>query len=45
MAVTVALRPEKIRLTTTSGTAGQPGEGDVCDRSYFGSFTVYNLES
>lgn len=45
MAVTVAVRPEKIRLA-----AARPQgdvnlvQGTVRDRSYFGSFTVYNLE-
>jgi putrescine transport system ATP-binding protein len=45
MAVTVAIRPEKIRLTTTrpEGAVNQV-KGTVRDRSYFGSFTVYNLE-
>ena len=45
MAVTVALRPEKIRLTTSKpdGRFNQV-KGTVRDRSYFGSFTVYNLE-
>jgi putrescine transport system ATP-binding protein len=45
MAVSVAVRPEKIRLTTTKpeGEVNQVG-GTVRDRSYFGSFTVYNLE-
>jgi putrescine transport system ATP-binding protein len=45
MAVSVALRPEKIRLRRTK----PPGElnqvhGKIRDRSYFGSFTVYILE-
>jgi putrescine transport system ATP-binding protein len=41
----VAVRPEKIRLTTTRPTeeVNQVG-GTVRDRTYFGSFTVYNLE-
>jgi putrescine transport system ATP-binding protein len=45
MAVTVALRPEKIRLVTTrpEGEVNQV-KGTVRDRSYFGSFTVYNLD-
>jgi putrescine transport system ATP-binding protein len=45
MAVTVAVRPEKIRLSREKppGEANQV-RGTVRDRSYFGSFTVYNLE-
>jgi putrescine transport system ATP-binding protein len=45
MAVTVALRPEKIRLRLQKpeGEVNQV-QGTVRDRSYFGSFTVYNLE-
>jgi putrescine transport system ATP-binding protein len=45
MEVTVALRPEKIRLVTTK-PEGQVNQvkGTVRDRSYFGSFTVYNLD-
>jgi putrescine transport system ATP-binding protein len=45
MAVTVALRPEKIRLVTAKpeGEVNQV-KGTVRDRSYFGSFTVYNLD-
>lgn len=45
MAVTVALRPEKIRLTRER-PAGDVNlvRTTVRDRSYFGSFTVYNLE-
>ncbi len=45
MAVAVALRPEKIRLTRTrpEGEVNHV-QGTVRDRSYFGSFTVYNLE-
>jgi putrescine transport system ATP-binding protein len=45
MAVTVALRPEKIRLRRA-----RPGgeinhvEGTVRDLSYFGSFTLYTLD-
>ena len=45
MAVSVAVRPEKIRLTREKpqGEVNQV-KGTVRDRSYFGSFTVYNLE-
>jgi putrescine transport system ATP-binding protein len=45
MAVTVAIRPEKIRLSRAKpeGEVNQV-KGTVRDRSYFGSFTVYNLE-
>jgi len=45
MAVTVAIRPEKIRLSR-SKPAGEVNQvqATVRDRSYFGSFTVYNLE-
>jgi len=45
MAVTVALRPEKIRLSKAKpeGEVNQV-KATVRDRSYFGSFTVYNLE-
>ncbi len=45
MKVTVAVRPEKIRLSREkpSGDVNQV-KGTVRDRSYFGSFTVYNLE-
>ncbi len=45
MEVSVALRPEKIRLSRTKpeGQVNQV-QGTVRDRSYFGSFTVYNLE-
>jgi putrescine transport system ATP-binding protein len=45
MAVTVALRPEKIRLSKSKpeGEVNQV-RATVRDRSYFGSFTVYNLE-
>ncbi|WOB10798.1 ABC transporter ATP-binding protein [Piscinibacter gummiphilus] len=47
MPVTVALRPEKIRLDATP-PAGPHGphnqlQGTVKDMSYFGSFTVYHL--
>ncbi len=45
MAVTVAVRPEKVRLSRAKpeGEVNQV-QGTVRDRSYFGSFTVYNLE-
>ncbi len=45
MAVSVAVRPEKIRLSREKpeGEVNQV-KGTVRDRSYFGSFTVYNLE-
>jgi putrescine transport system ATP-binding protein len=45
MAVSVAVRPEKIHLVREKpeGTVNQV-KGTVRDRSYFGSFTVYNLE-
>jgi putrescine transport system ATP-binding protein len=45
MAVSVALRPEKIRLSLQK-PEGEVNhvQGTVRDRSYFGSFTVYNLE-
>jgi putrescine transport system ATP-binding protein len=45
MAVAVALRPEKIRLSRSKpeGDVNQV-KGTVHDRSYFGSFTVYHLE-
>jgi putrescine transport system ATP-binding protein len=45
MAVAVAVRPEKIRLgrDKPEGEVNQV-QGTVRDRSYFGSFTVYNLE-
>jgi len=45
MAVTVALRPEKIRLSRERppGSLNQV-QGTVRDISYFGSFTVYGLE-
>jgi putrescine transport system ATP-binding protein len=45
MSVGVAVRPEKIRLAATKpeGEVNQV-QGTIRDRSYFGSFTVYNLE-
>jgi len=45
MAVGVAVRPEKIQLTRVKpeGELNQV-RGTVRSRSYFGSFTVYNLE-
>jgi putrescine transport system ATP-binding protein len=45
MAVSVAVRPEKIRLSRQKpdGAVNQV-KATVRDRSYFGSFTVYNLE-
>ena len=50
MAVTVALRPEKIRIrrdALTSPAVPEPGvnraHGTVRDVAYFGSFTVYHL--
>jgi putrescine transport system ATP-binding protein len=45
MAVSVALRPEKIRLRLTrpEGEVNHV-QGTVRDLSYFGSFTVYGLE-
>jgi len=51
MAVTVALRPEKIRIGRDAPAAGadDPGEafnrvrGRVRDMAYFGSYTVYHL--
>jgi putrescine transport system ATP-binding protein len=45
MQVSVAVRPEKIRLVTAppEGQVNQV-KGTVRDRSYFGSFTVYNLD-
>jgi putrescine transport system ATP-binding protein len=45
MAVGVAVRPEKIQLTREK-PAGELNQvrGMVRSRSYFGSFTVYNLE-
>ena len=51
MRVTVALRPEKIRVSREAPTVG-PGEpdqrfnrvrGSVAEMAYFGSFTVYHL--
>jgi putrescine transport system ATP-binding protein len=44
MAVTVALRPEKIRIEATQ-PAGEHNQvrGTVKDMSYFGAFTVYHL--
>jgi putrescine transport system ATP-binding protein len=51
MAVTVALRPEKITLSKAkpAGVDGMPGEfnqvqGTVKEMSYFGSFTVFHLQ-
>ena len=45
MKVSVAVRPEKIRLSTTKPDSQvNVVRGTVRDRSYFGSFTVYNLE-
>jgi putrescine transport system ATP-binding protein len=45
MAVTVALRPEKIALTREQpeGTHNQ-ARGTIEEMSYFGSFTVYRLK-
>ena len=51
MAVTVALRPEKIRISRAPATAleAEPGapfnraHGTVKDLAYFGSYTVYHL--
>jgi len=45
MAVSVAVRPEKIRLSREKpeGEVNQV-KATVRDRSYFGSFTVYNLD-
>jgi len=50
MPVTVALRPEKIRISreapsSSDGTAGEFNrvQGSVQDMAYFGSFTVYHL--
>ena len=51
MPVTVALRPEKIRISREPppSIAGEPGapfnrvRGTVKDMAYFGSFTVYHL--
>jgi putrescine transport system ATP-binding protein len=46
MAVSVAVRPEKIRLSRErpAGDAVNQVKATVRDRSYFGAFTVYNLE-
>jgi putrescine transport system ATP-binding protein len=45
MPVTVALRPEKIRLVREKPDGGlNQVRATVSARSYFGSFTVYNLE-
>jgi putrescine transport system ATP-binding protein len=52
MPVTVALRPEKIRISSDEpeARADEPPEpynrirGTVRERAYFGSFTVYHLE-
>jgi len=45
MAVSVALRPEKITLTreAPADTAFNATQGTVKEMSYFGSFTVYHL--
>jgi putrescine transport system ATP-binding protein len=51
MTASVALRPEKIRITRAApaGLDGEPGpefnrvRGTVKDMAYFGSFTVYHL--
>ena len=44
MTVTVALRPEKIRLETQKpATEHNQVQGTVKDMSYFGSYTVYHL--
>ena len=44
MSVTVALRPEKIRLDSEKpSTEHNQVQGKVKDMSYFGSFTVYHL--
>jgi len=45
MAVSVALRPEKIRLSPIK-PAGELNQvrGKVRDKAYFGSFTVYDLQ-
>jgi putrescine transport system ATP-binding protein len=47
MDVTVALRPEKIRLTRAEPANGEFNKlaGRVKDLSYFGSFTVYHLQT
>ena len=45
MPVTVALRPEKIRLTRQEPTGTyNKARGKVRDLSYFGSYTVYHLQ-
>ncbi|MFZ4651110.1 MAG: ABC transporter ATP-binding protein [Rubrivivax sp.] len=46
MAVTVALRPEKIGLARSAppDPSFNAVQGTVRERSYFGSFTVYHLE-
>ena len=45
MAVTVALRPEKIHLSRKAPEDGfNSAQGTVKELSYFGSFTVYHLE-
>jgi putrescine transport system ATP-binding protein len=51
MAVTVALRPEKIRIGRDASTSAADGDdgvnrahGTVRDVAYFGSFTVYHLQ-
>ena len=45
MSVSVALRPEKITLTREApiDTTCNAVEGTVKEKSYFGSFTVYQL--
>jgi putrescine transport system ATP-binding protein len=45
MAVTVALRPEKIAIgrEPPGDTAHNAVRGTVKEKSYFGSFTVYHL--
>ena len=47
MRVTVALRPEKIRITRSEPTSAQDPHnklrGQVRELAYFGSFTVYHL--
>jgi len=46
MAVTVALRPEKIHISrqAPTDTAFNAVQGTVKEMSYFGSFTVYHLQ-
>ncbi len=50
MAVTVALRPEKITIARAGAMAGgatpvfNQAHGTIKDLAYFGSFTVYHLE-